>query len=201
MAVTDRITAVPEQVRGLTEVAREQLHDAREQVSEQAHEALSTVGELRARAGADPRVRRSRIAVWELVRAAVDAVIAVLRFIPRMLSSVAMAAQQASERGEQLSERAREVVAAVPPSRAERWRSRRRTGLAALLGFLAGVVAGLVVAARRRAPLAFEDPAEVATDLDAHRTQVLAEDAADDAEALLDTVAADGHRNGDGARR
>ncbi len=137
MSVQERVLAIPVQVQHAAAQVRERL-------PEDVGDAVRTGIETRAR----PAVTRSRVAGWELVRAAVDAVIAVLRWVPRALSSASDVAEIASERGVELSERARDVAAAVPPSRRVRRRRRGRLVLVTAGGLGFGVVLGWLLARR-----------------------------------------------------
>jgi hypothetical protein len=76
----------------------------------------------------------------------------------RGLRALSEVADDVAERGADASERGRELVAAVPPSKAERRRSRAKLAGVAGLGFLAGIITGWVLAGRRQTVVTYEPP-------------------------------------------
>jgi hypothetical protein len=109
--------------------------------------------------------RRSRIRLWELVRTSVEVAIAALRFIVRMLNRAGSVAKEATERGQELSERARDVVHTLPVSRRARRRAQLRTAAYTGAGFGLGLGIGYLLGSRRGETLTYEPAGAAATPL------------------------------------
>jgi hypothetical protein len=100
--------------------------------------------------------RRSRIRLWELAKAAVEVAIATLRFVVRMLDRAGRVAEGATERGQELSERARDVVHTLPTSRRARRRAQLRTAALTGTGFGVGLGIGYLLGSRRGETVVYE---------------------------------------------
>jgi hypothetical protein len=107
----------------------------------------------------EPRIRQAKIGFWTAVRAVVGALVAVPGLVTRGLGSLSDVADDAVERGTELSTRSRRLARSIPVTKAGRRRARARTAAWAAGGFAVGAAAGVVagyVLGQRRPELADE---------------------------------------------
>jgi hypothetical protein len=129
--------------RARLEVVRDELVDRTSATREQVRERLDSVD-------LDPAVTRAQVGFWTTLRALGGGLAALPGLVSRVARAVGAARDELTDQGQRLTERGREVVAGIPPSRRQRRRQRvRSVGLIAL-GTALGVVIGWVLAARRQ---------------------------------------------------
>lgn len=104
--------------------------------------------------------------LWQVVRAALGVLLLLPKLVVRGLGGLGTLAEDVSERGLVAGERAREVVAAVPPSKRERRRQRLRTVAWTGAGFGVGLGVGWLLG-RSEGELVTYEPAQVGAHLDA----------------------------------
>jgi len=114
-AAAERLATAGQQLRSQASTARDEVR-----------ERVDGLRDLVEEVDIEPAVRRARIGVWQVVRSLAGAVAALARLAPRGLAALSSVVDEASERGAEVSERARELATAVPPSRRDR---RRRLGV------------------------------------------------------------------------
>lgn len=104
--------------------------------------------------------------VWQVIRAVLGVLLLVPRLLVRALGGLGTLAEDVSERGLVVGERAREVAAAVPPSKRERRRHCWRTAAWTGAGFGVGLGVGWLLGRRDQAMVTYE-PAELGAHLEA----------------------------------
>lgn len=128
----------------------DELRDRAEDLRDRAEDASSAV-----RDGIDdlgPLVRRTAINLLEAFQAILRVALALPRVALKLLGLLRVAAvhaEDARERGHELTERARDRARAIPPSRRGRWANRARTAGIFGGGFAAGATVGWLLASRR----------------------------------------------------
>ncbi len=121
----------------------EDLRDRAEDVSTAVRDGVDDLG---------PLLRRTVINVLEAFQAVLRVVLALPRLAVKLLGLLRVAAvhaEDARERGHELTERARDRARAIPPSRRGRWANRARTVGLFGGGFAAGAAVGWLLASRR----------------------------------------------------
>ncbi len=103
--------------------------------------------------------------LWQAVHAGLGALLLVPGLLVRALRGLGTVADDVSERGLVVGERAREVAAAVPPSKRERRRRRWRTAGWTGAGFGVGLFVGWLVGRREHDMVTYE-PAELGAHLE-----------------------------------
>ena len=103
--------------------------------------------------------------LWQVVRAALGVLLLLPKLLVRGLGSLGSLADDVSERGLVAGERAREVAAAVPPSKRERRRRCLRTAAWTGAGFGVGLCVGWLVGRRQEEMVTYE-PAELGSHLE-----------------------------------
>jgi len=103
--------------------------------------------------------------LWQVIRAVLGVLLLVPRLLVRALGGLGTLADDVSERGLVVGERAREIAASVPPSRRERRRRRWRTAAWTGAGFGVGLFVGWLVGRRDQAMVTYE-PAELGAHLE-----------------------------------
>ncbi|TVP69039.1 MAG: hypothetical protein EA340_07770 [Nitriliruptor sp.] len=109
-----------------------------------------------------PQVQRG---LWQVVRAALGVLLLLPKLLVRGLGGLGSLAEDVSERGLVAGERAREVAAAVPPSKRERRRRCLRTAAWTGAGFGVGLCVGWLVGRRQEEMVTYE-PAELGAHLE-----------------------------------
>ena len=140
-AAAERLATAGQQLRSQASTARDEVR-----------ERVDGLRDLVEEVDIEPAVRRARIGVWQVVRSLAGAVAALARLAPRGLAALSSVVDEASERGAEVSERARELATAVPPSRRDRRRRRLRTAAWAGGGFGVGLGVGWFLARRSVSP-------------------------------------------------
>lgn len=128
----------------------EELRDRAEELRDRAEDASSAVRDGIEDLG--PLVRRTAINVLEAFQAILRVALALPRLAVKLLGLLRVAAvhaEDARERGHELSERARDRARAIPPSRRGRWANRARTAGVFGGGFAIGAAVGWLLAGRR----------------------------------------------------
>jgi hypothetical protein len=164
--VKKRADATREDVVKRTEATREQLAslagDVGEELGERAVAArealLERYHEIEEELPTEEIVTKAQLGAWRALRAGLTPLLALPALAVRGLRALSEVADDLAERGADVSERSRELVAAVPPSKAERRRSRAKLVGVAGLGFLAGIITGWVLAGRRQTVVTYEPP-------------------------------------------
>jgi hypothetical protein len=110
-----------------------------------------------------PQLERS---FWQAARAVIGVLLLVPRLLLRALRGVGTLADDVSARGLVVGERAREVAAAVPPSKRVRRQRRWRTAAFTGAGFGVGLFVGWLLGRREHDMVTYE-PAELGSHLDA----------------------------------
>jgi hypothetical protein len=103
---------------------------------------------------------------WQMVRAVLGVLMIVPRLLLRALRGFGTLADDVSARGLVMGERAREVVAAVPPSKRVRRQRRWRTAAWTGAGFGVGLFVGWLLGRREQDMVTYE-PAELGSHLEA----------------------------------
>lgn len=103
--------------------------------------------------------------LWQVVRAALGVLLLLPKLLVRGLGSFGSLADDVSKRGLVAGERAREVAAAVPPSKRERRRTSLRTAAWTGAGFGVGLCVGWLVGRRQEEMVTYE-PAELGAHLE-----------------------------------
>lgn len=196
----DAVEDVARNARKRLDVARHDLADRAGTAQKQLRERLDDVD-------LEPQVRRAKIGFWGAIRALVGALVAVPGAAARGLGALSVVADEAAERGSELSARSREIARAVPITRRQRRRARTRTAAWSVGGFVVGVAAGAVggfLLARRKPELVDEarelavertERARAAVSGAAERAKSVAEDALATGRDSLDTVVEEGRSN------
>lgn len=128
----------------------DELRDRAEDLRDRAEDASTAV-----RDGIDdlgPLVRRTAINLLEAFQAILRVAMALPRVALKLLGLLRVAAvhaEDARERGHELTERARDRARAIPPSRRGRWANRARTAGLFGGGFAVGAAVGWMLASRR----------------------------------------------------
>jgi hypothetical protein len=164
--VVKRADATREDVVKRTEATREQLAslvgDVGEELGERAaatREALvERYHEIEEDLPTEEIAIKAQLGAWRALRAGLTPLLALPALAVRGLRGLSEVADDLAERGAEVSERSRELIAAVPPSKAERRRSRAKLAGVAGLGFLAGLITGWVLAGRRQTVVTYEPP-------------------------------------------
>lgn len=134
--------------------------DVGEELGERANAARSALAEryheLEEELPIEEVARKARITAWRAAQAGLSGLMTLPGLLVRGLGALSSIADDVAERGVDVSERGRELVAAVPPSKAERRHNRTRMVGIAALGFLAGLVTGTVMARRSQATVSYE---------------------------------------------
>lgn len=147
-AAAERLAAAGAHLRDQAVTARDEVRERVEDLRERVED-----GDL------EPVVRRARAGGWQLLRALVGAAAALTQLLPRGLRALSTVLEEVSERGADVGERARELVAVVPPSKRERRRSRLRTAAWAGAGFGVGLGVGWLLGRRADTFIAEESDA------------------------------------------
>lgn len=136
-----------------TEQAKGDLHRRWQELEEELPVDLETVV---------PRLERG---LWQAIRTALGVLLIVPKLLLRALGGLGTLADDVSERGLVVGERAREVAAAVPPSKRERRRGCWRTAAWTGTGFGVGLFVGWLVGRREQTMVTYE-PAELGAHLE-----------------------------------
>jgi hypothetical protein len=173
--VAKRTAATRDDVAKLTAATRDDILKRMEATREQLAALAGDVGEdLGERAGAarealleryheleqelpiEEVATKAQIGAWRALQTGLTGLLTLPAMAVRALGALSGIADDLAERGADVSERGRELVAAVPPSKAERRRSRTRTAGVASVGFVGGLAVGWVLAARRQTVVTYE---------------------------------------------
>lgn len=135
--------------RRLTRSASRQASDLAEAGKERWEEVAQLPDDLRAhyRQHVEPRARRASIGVLEIAQAVLAVGVAVPRLVAQALTIARVLTERAEvvqQRGHALSERARELAHAVPPSTRQVRTRRWKVAGWLTLGFTGGFVAGWI---------------------------------------------------------
>ena len=123
-----------------------------------------------------PAVRRTEIGALSILRDVLGVLLIVPRLVVRLLGTVADAVDTTAARGEDLAERGRQAIDALPEARSTR-RQRRMRGAAWVVGgFAAGFVTGWLVAQRQAEELVYDLPPAVGVADDATSDDVTSDD-------------------------
>lgn len=160
----ERTERVRRELRERANLTREQLAalsaDLGDDLGERAAAARATILEryraLEQELPVEEITRRAQLGAWQALRAGLSGVLVLPGLVVRGLGALSTAADDLAVRGADVAERSRELVAVVPPSKAERRKRRRRTIGVALLGFLVGLVTGWLVADLDNTPVIYE---------------------------------------------
>lgn len=164
--IKKRAEATREDVLKRTEATREQLGALAGEVSADvgeraaaAREALvERYHEIEQQVPTEEIATKAQLGAWKAFQAGLGGLLALPALAVRGLASLSKVVDDLSERGADVSERSRELLATVPPSKLQRRRAKRRTIGAVALGFVAGVVAGWVLAGRSQTVVTYEPP-------------------------------------------
>lgn len=154
-ATREHLTALAAEVGG---DVGERAAQARDVLAERYHEWEDDLPIQEVAATAEQVATKARLGAWQAFQQGLTALLAVPALIVRGLGALSGIADVLVDRGADVSERGRELVAAVPPSKAERRRARVRTAGVASLGLLVGAVVGWVLAARKQTVVTYEPP-------------------------------------------
>jgi hypothetical protein len=162
--VRKRTEATRDDVVKRTEATREQLADLAGELGEDlsdravaAREALiERYHELEEELPTEEIATKAQLTAWKALQNGLSGLLVLPGLAVRGLGGLSRLADDLSERGAEVSERGRELVAAVPPSKAERRRAQRRTAGVAAGGFLVGVVVGWLLAGRNQTVVTYE---------------------------------------------
>jgi hypothetical protein len=162
--VAKRTAATRDDVLKRMEATREQLAalagDVGEDLGERAGAArealLERYHELEQELPIEEVATKAQVGAWRALQTGLTGLLTLPAMAVRALGALSGIADDLAERGADVSERGRELVAAVPPSKAERRRSRTRTAGVASVGFVGGLAVGWVLAARRQTVVTYE---------------------------------------------
>jgi hypothetical protein len=163
-ALTDLSGAI-DAVEDASRAARERLELTREQVLDRA---VATRDELRDRLDTidlEPVTTRAQIGLWSGLQVLGASLAALPGFLTRLLRALSAAGDVLADRGEQLTERSREVVTSIQPSRRQVRRMRLRTAGSVGIGLLVGVAVGWFLGRRRREEVVIEETVTAHLDL------------------------------------
>lgn len=164
--IRKRAEATREDVTRRTEATREQLAALAGEMSEDLGERavaardalLERYHEIEEDLPTQEVAVKAQLSAWRALQAGLGGLLTLPALAVSALGSLSRLADDLSERGSDVSERSRELLATVPSSKAHRRRAKRRTAAVALLGFVAGAVAGWAVASRKRTQVTYEPP-------------------------------------------
>jgi len=137
--------------------------DPRDRVEDLRDAAVDTADAARGRwDDLQPTLRAAAIQLLRVVHAAIELAMFVPRLAVRALGAIGDLldrAEVAREKGYELSERARDMAHAVPPSRRGRWKRRLSATVLVGVGFAIGFAVGWFAASRLQDDVLFEEPA------------------------------------------
>jgi len=162
--VKKRAEATRDDVMKRTEATREQFaalaEDMGEELGERAMAArdalIERYHEIEEDLPTEEIVTKAQLGAWQALQAGLSGLLVLPAMAVRGLGSLSKLADDLSDRGAEASERGRELIAAVPPSKAERRRAKRRTAGVAAAGFVVGVVTGWLLAGRSQTVVTYE---------------------------------------------
>lgn len=137
-----------------TEQAKEELQRRWQELDEELPVDLETVV---------PQLERG---LWQVIQTVLGVLLVVPKLVVRALGGLGTLADDVSERGVVVGERAREVAATIPPSKRERRRRRWQVAAWTGAGFGAGLFVGWLVGRREHDMVTYE-PAELGAHLEA----------------------------------
>ena len=151
--VKKRAEATKEQFAALAEDVGEELGEravaARDALVERYHEIEEDLP-------TEEIATKAQLGAWKALQTGLSGLLVLPAMAVRGLGSLSKLADDLTERGAEASERGRELIAAVPPSKAERRRANRRTAGVAAAGFVVGVVTGWLLAGRSQTVVTYE---------------------------------------------
>lgn len=195
MGTTDLtdVAGARDAVEDVARNARKRLDGARHDLADRAGSAQKQLRERLDDVDLEPRVRQAKIGFWATVRTLIGGLMAVPGAAARGLGMLSSVADEAAERGTELSARSREIVRAVPITRRQRRRARTRTAAWGIGGFVVGAAAGAVggfLLARQR-PELVDDARQLAAET-SERARVAAGEAAQRAKSVAGDAVASG---------
>jgi hypothetical protein len=164
--VRKRADATRQDVAKRTGATREQLaalagdvgHELGERAGAAREALIERYHEIEEDLPTEEIATKAQLGAWRALQAGLTPLLTLPALAVRGLRALSGLADDLTERGADVSERSRELIAAVPPSKAERRRSRTKLAGAAGLGFLLGLITGWVVAGRRQTVVTYEPP-------------------------------------------
>ena len=142
-------------------VLSERAEQARTEVTRRWHELEE---ELPVEVDVEKVGRHVERGLWQVISALLSILLLVPKLLVRALGSLGTLADDVADRGVIAGERAREVVATVPPSRRDRRRRAARTAAWTGAGFGVGLLVGWLVGKRDTATVTYE-PADLGAHL------------------------------------